>query len=85
MIDADRCGKARRSNVKEHKLPWPHGKSMATRQLVGQCLEVAQPFYVYQRQPELVFINLIGFSPLEGILGEYGALYDDVAGDSSGS
>jgi len=58
MIDADRCGKARRSNVKEHKLPWPHGKSMATRQLVGQCLEVAQPFYVYQRQPELVFINL---------------------------
>lgn len=23
--------------------------------------------------------------PLEGILGEYGALYDDVAGDSSGS
>jgi len=53
MIDADRCGKARRSNVKEHKLPWPHGISMATRQLVGQCLEVAQPFYVYQRQPEL--------------------------------
>jgi len=59
---------------------------MATRQLVGQCLEVAQPFYVYQRQPELVFINLIG-SPLGGHSdgGEYGALYDDVAGDSSGS
>jgi len=58
---------------------------MATRQLVGQCLEVAQPFYVYQRQPELVFINR--GSPLGGlrILGEYGALYDDVAGDSSGS
>lgn len=84
MIDADRCGKARRSNVKEHKLPWPHGNLWPQGSWWGSA-------WKWHNLSTCINVNLNWYSsigsPLGGlrILGEYGALYDDVAGDSSGS